>query len=416
MEEWEMESIEVRTNPRPSWPVMEGAYLVGDRDAPVAVCALTTEELLAPLVTTPGAAIVGTLHTANLGIEHMITNIIANPAIRFLLLCGRESQVFHPGQSVVALIEQGVDAQGTIIGAQGYRPELRNLHPDQIEDFRRQIELADWTDERESEALRARITSLAARTPGRFTTSSERQPDTLGIAPERPRFKRLPIGGSREPLTYDPKGYFVITLDRAAGEILVRHYLPDNTPAHEMRGRSPEALTLGLLRAGLVSQLSHAAYLGAEFAKAQAALRLNLRYEQDRPLRGPQMTPSTGTGADTNAAPEARPAISAPMTWEELTAVAVGGEAQVAIKVTATPASGIFVGYLAEPAGDIAQREYRRTEQTLTVHWNADIRVAMGTAADIQVDALLRARGALLKERELQAVSIAVITHVATLV
>jgi transposase len=32
-------------------------------------------------------------------------------------------------------------------------------------------------------------------------------------------------------------------------------------------------------------ELSHAGYLGAELAKAEAALRLDLRYEQDQPLR-----------------------------------------------------------------------------------------------------------------------------------
>jgi tetrahydromethanopterin S-methyltransferase subunit A len=90
---------------------------------------------------------------------------------------------------------------------------------------------------------------------------------------------------SANPLAYDPKGYFVITLDRPAGEIVIRHYLSDNTPAHEMRGRSGEPLLLGLVREGLVSQLSHAGYLGAELARAEAALRLQLRYEQDQPLR-----------------------------------------------------------------------------------------------------------------------------------
>lgn len=46
-------------------------------------------------------------------------------------------------------------------------------------------------------------------------------------------------------------------------------------------------MLLGLLREGLVSQLSHAGYLGAELAKAEAALRLgsSVRYEQDRALR-----------------------------------------------------------------------------------------------------------------------------------
>jgi tetrahydromethanopterin S-methyltransferase subunit A len=42
---------------------------------------------------------------------------------------------------------------------------------------------------------------------------------------------------------------------------------------------------LGLLREDLVSQLSHAGYLGAELAKAEAALCLGLCYEQDQPLR-----------------------------------------------------------------------------------------------------------------------------------
>jgi tetrahydromethanopterin S-methyltransferase subunit A len=44
-------------------------------------------------------------------------------------------------------------------------------------------------------------------------------------------------------------------------------------------------MLLGLLREQLVSQLSHAGYLGAELARAEAALRLDLAYEQDRPLR-----------------------------------------------------------------------------------------------------------------------------------
>jgi tetrahydromethanopterin S-methyltransferase subunit A len=41
---------------------------------------------------------------------------------------------------------------------------------------------------------------------------------------------------------------------------------------------------LGLLRERLISKLSHAAYLGSELTKAESALRLGLRYEQDKPL------------------------------------------------------------------------------------------------------------------------------------
>ena len=36
-----------------SWPIIAGNYRLGDPAAPVAVCALTSEELLAPLARLP---------------------------------------------------------------------------------------------------------------------------------------------------------------------------------------------------------------------------------------------------------------------------------------------------------------------------------------------------------------------------
>jgi len=37
-----------------------------------------------------GAALAGTLQTANIGLEKMIANVVANPNIRNLVLCGKE--------------------------------------------------------------------------------------------------------------------------------------------------------------------------------------------------------------------------------------------------------------------------------------------------------------------------------------
>ena len=91
--------------------------------------------------------------------------------------------------------------------------------------------------------------------------------------------------GRREPFAYDPKGFFFITVDRPVGGSVLRHYLPDNTPAHIICARTAEAILLGLARGDLLSQFSHAGYLGAELAKAEVALRLNLHYEQDQPIR-----------------------------------------------------------------------------------------------------------------------------------
>jgi tetrahydromethanopterin S-methyltransferase subunit A len=274
------------------WPVTWGAYAVGDPAAPVAICTLTSTELIEPLARVPGVAIAGRLYTVNLGIEKIILNVTANPAIRFLVLCGKESPVFHPGQGLRALCRDGVDAEGRIVGAAGHLPLLRGVPQARIDRFRRQVELIDCTGETDLAVLREQAHALAARVPRPFTAGpharAARSPaplPSLGEGEEAPRFAPIRPGGRRQPLAYDPKGFFVITLDEDRGEIIVRHYLPDATPAHKMRGRAAEAMVLGLIREDLISQLSHAGYLGAELAKAEAALRFGAHYEQDRPLR-----------------------------------------------------------------------------------------------------------------------------------
>src|SRR5262249_14111882 len=124
-----------------SWPIIEGSYRIGDPAAPVAVCALTSDELLAPLAGIPAVPIAGEVQTRTLGIGRIIRKLPANPAIRFLLLCGKEPRLFRRGQSLSALIENGVDEASRIIGAEGYEPVLRTITPQQIATFRRQVEL-----------------------------------------------------------------------------------------------------------------------------------------------------------------------------------------------------------------------------------------------------------------------------------
>ena len=130
-----------------SWPVVAGTYKVGDPKAPVAVCALTSERLMDPLAGLPGVAVAGMVYTANLGITRIILNVTTNPSIRFLLICGKESALFQPGQSLVVLAENGVDDAKRIIGAACYDPVLPTIAPDQVNQFRKQVEVLDWTGE-----------------------------------------------------------------------------------------------------------------------------------------------------------------------------------------------------------------------------------------------------------------------------
>lgn len=391
-----------------SWPIIAGSYRIGDPAAPVAVCALTSDELLAPLAGIPGVAIAGEVQTANLGIEHIILNVTANPAIRFLLLCGKESRLFRQGQSLSALMENGVDEARRIIGAEGYEPVLRTVTPQQLAAFREQVELVDWIGERDLETLRERISSLAARTPGRFEGAWQQDsaPGT-GTSPQA-NFTPIKPGGQREPLIYDPKGYFVITLDRSESQIILRHYLPDHTPAHEMRGRMAGSMLLGLIREGLVSQLSHAGYLGGELAKAEAALRLGVRvrYEQDRLLR--HDTPPSEE-AEAPAAP------SKAANWDQLSSTPLGQRVDVVIEVTALPEEHLLEGKQAEPSEEDPWRSFRRTEHELRIRWGSATQVAMGNPQHFQPGALLRAKGTLRLRDEVEAEGIAVLTKVATI-
>jgi tetrahydromethanopterin S-methyltransferase subunit A len=218
--------------------------------------------------------------TANLGIEQVIWAVLERPAIRHLLVCGADSPLFRAGASLVALVTNGISPRDRrIIGATGYRPYLRSVTPADVAAFRRQVELADLRGVSEPDRLRRQVLALAEGVGDEVAGCSEASPGT------RREFATLAPGGRRERIADAGGGFFVISADRRAGQIVVEHYLPDLRPAHQMRGVRAESMLLGLLRAGLIDQPSHAGYLGAELTKAETALRLGLDYEQDKPLR-----------------------------------------------------------------------------------------------------------------------------------
>jgi len=403
-----------------NWPVLAGSYQVGDPQAPVAVCALTSEKLIDPLARLPGVAIAGKVYTANVGIEHMVVNIGANPAIRFLLICGKDSPLFRPGQSLVALAERGIDEQRQIVGALGYDPVLPTISSAQVASFRRQIEVIDWSGEDDLTSLQQCIDGLVARNPGTFATGEEPLAMTVPIPSEAERFTPILPGGKREPLQYDPKGYFVITVDREEEQIVLRHYLTDHTPAHEMRGRMAGSMFLGLVREGLVTQLSHAGYLGEELAKAQIALQTGMRYDQDRPLRprenAPEMTegvqPEPSAGESPAAKPPSMGRVGPVMTWEQMQATAPGATVDVAIAVTDLPATDLLAGAVLEPDAADPFSTFRRTEHQVRFHWTAETRIVMGGQEDLQVGALVRTRGTLGAGNQIEAQQLVILTRV----
>ena len=124
------------------WPIEPGDYVVGDPTCPVAVCTLRSRiDLDAPY------AIKGTCFTENIGIERIILNLISNPNIRFLVLCGAESTGHYTGESIRNLKESGVDPESKKIqNSRGPLSFLRNLPSDAIDRFRRQLQVIDLID------------------------------------------------------------------------------------------------------------------------------------------------------------------------------------------------------------------------------------------------------------------------------
>src|SRR5712664_1650611 len=388
---------------------MPGTYQVGDPSGPVAVCALTSERLISPLVSLPGVAIAGMVYTANLGITRIIVNITSNPAIRFLLICGKDSALFKPGQSIVALAEKGVDDKKRTIDAAGYDPVLPSIDPAQVAQFRKQVEILDWTGEEDLQVLQDRVKSLSDRNPGVFVTGQE------AVKPRKQEeFVSLRPGGQREPLLYDPKGYFVITIEPEQKEILLRHYLPDHTPAHEMRGRGATSMLLGLLRDGLVTQLSHAGYLGEELAKAQTALQFGLRYDQDRLLR-PRETPAQPVAEATKTETQGPPKIPPVplLTVKQLGEIVPGTLVDLFFSVTDLPREQVLGGVFLLPDETGTNQAFPRTSQRLEVEWGPTSKLIMGGATDLVVGALLRVIGKFDQNNLVHGDQLVVLTRVA---
>lgn len=270
-------------NTNRGWPLVQGSFVVGDPKGQIAVCTLTSDVHYKQIAQWNNIAIVGKVFTPNLGIEKIILNSISNPEIRFLVLCGIDSPIFHAGQALLSLFQYGIDKEKRIINAIGHYPVLRNLAVEKINQFLDQIELVNCLEENNLEQLQQKILELSKMNKKPYfknigATHTE-------IVPDQEEFTILKPGGKRIPLDYDRKGFFVITADLGKKQITAKHYYKDNKPGFIIQGHSAEAILLSLLKNELLSQLSHAGYLGAELSKAETALKLNLKYEQDQSLK-----------------------------------------------------------------------------------------------------------------------------------
>lgn len=267
-----------------SWPPIGGDFVLGNAASPVAVCTLASRSLLPSLAGRPEIAIAGRVFTENVGVERMVQNLVANPRLRVLILCGRES-LHQTGQTILSLHRNGLSRDGRVVGAGGPEPFLTNLSPDELRRFQESVEVVDLIGEMNVDVVldQARRSAVPDSTTVFTAADAPSEKRTSDPRAEVERIQATP--DDRAAWRYDPSGFFLIFVDREAGGLQVEHYSQRRELLRIVAGRDAQAICHTLMRLGLIGELQHAAYLGRELAKAETALRLGLRYEQDAPLK-----------------------------------------------------------------------------------------------------------------------------------
>jgi len=155
-----------KKSPASGWPLVKGDFHSGDANSCVAVITMGSH-LDEQGICDAGAALCGSCKTENLGLEKVIANYIANPNIRFMILCGTEVKGHLSGQSMVALHKSGVK-DGRIVGAEGAIPFIENLNDVAIKRFQEQITVVNIMETEDLNTIKAKINELKAKDPGAF--------------------------------------------------------------------------------------------------------------------------------------------------------------------------------------------------------------------------------------------------------
>lgn len=281
-----------------SWPTVEGEYTVLDRSAPVAVSTLGSlklEEKVAKLKPA-GLCIIGKTETENIGIDKIVKNVISNHSISYLIVAGKDPEGHRSGQTLLSLWENGVDKDMRVIGSEGRRPILKNVSMADVDAFRRQVQVEDMRGSENTGALVKKIGELAKNAVSAKPVSScgcnddsckpVMQPISFGA-----KIKPVPLVYAAPPkinaakygksVKLDKAGYFVIIPSKKTGDILVEHYSYDNKLLRKIEGKSSRDIYFTIIENNWVTELSHAAYLGKELARAELSIKKNFKFVQD---------------------------------------------------------------------------------------------------------------------------------------
>lgn len=260
-----------------NWPIEKGEYLVGNEKSAVAVCTLASMELSKLIYSEirKKIAIVGCCETENIGVEKVVKNIITNPNIRYLILCGneggKEMMGHFAGQAILSLHANGISNIGKIIGAIGKRPILKNIDSQQIQRFQLQIEVINLIDTNSVQEIGKTINLCLSNNNYNYDENSVNLDS-----------KKLIVAKIQKRLVLDKKGFFVILPQQKENKVYVEYYANSGRLLHTIVGTDAPRIYNTIIEKGFISKLDHAAYLGKELIKAEYNLKYDIPYIQDK--------------------------------------------------------------------------------------------------------------------------------------
>jgi tetrahydromethanopterin S-methyltransferase subunit A len=167
-----------------------------------------------------------------------------------------------------------------VLESASWRPILKNLTLLDVTQFRQQIEEVNLIGVTDIEGILAAVRDCSHRPAQAFPAcpaAAATRKDTLAaiehITAKAPKQLRL-----------DHAGFFIVLPQPQKRLIVCEHYENNGRLAHVIEGRQAALIAATVVERGFVTQLDHAAYLGRELAKAEAALLDGIRYEQDAAL------------------------------------------------------------------------------------------------------------------------------------
>lgn len=228
-----------------------------------------------------GLSIVGKTETENIGVEKIIKNALSVPSIKHLILCGKDSEGHYSGNTIISLLNNGIDNNMRVIGAKGKKPVLSNTTKEQVNAFRKQIEVTDMIECEDLNKILEKIQELSEK-----VTSNCCCEGNYSLYNKKPIISTVEIINAEEKdpnkVKLDKEGYFVIVPKAENNVILVEHYSYNNQLLRIIKGKDARNIYWAIIENRWVSEMSHAAYLGKELTKAKLSIELGFRYIQDK--------------------------------------------------------------------------------------------------------------------------------------